>query len=170
MNVSLQHCQACAGFNDVQQPHLLLSCCRHFEHGGWRSGCWHDRYASTVDLRAVSHLSPIVSAACKPRCVILTSAQLQPAAHLTRSYIFSQTIFSMRAGVDNRLHGWIIAVTELSLFFLPISIIQYLVILCILPIALGVFAIEMCATEHLQCMLLAAAHVLLWSTPGESWP
>lgn len=45
----------------------------------------------------------------------------------TRSYIFSQTIFSMRAGVDNRLHGWIIAVVELSLFFLPISIIQYLV-------------------------------------------
>ena len=30
-------------------------------------------------------------------------------AGLTGSYIFSQTIFSMRAGVHMRLHGWIIA-------------------------------------------------------------
>jgi MFS superfamily sulfate permease-like transporter len=30
-------------------------------------------------------------------------------AGLTGSYIFSQTIFSMRAGVHTRLHGWIIA-------------------------------------------------------------
>lgn len=33
----------------------------------------------------------------------------------------------MRAGVDNRLHGAIVAIMELALFFLPISIIQYMV-------------------------------------------
>ena len=30
-------------------------------------------------------------------------------AGLTGSYIFSQTLFSMRAGVHTKLHGWIIA-------------------------------------------------------------
>ena len=60
-------------------------------------------------------------------CCLWPCAWLQMLPPFTRSYIFSQTIFSMRAGVDNRLHGWIIAVVELSLFFLPISIIQYLV-------------------------------------------
>lgn len=47
-------------------------------------------------------------------------------AGMTGSYIFSQTIFSMRAGVNNRLHGAIIAVMELALFFLPISVISYM--------------------------------------------
>lgn len=32
--------------------------------------------------------------------------------------------------MDNRLHGWIVAIMELSLFFLPISIIQYMVSYC----------------------------------------
>ena len=32
-------------------------------------------------------------------------------AGLTGSYIFSQTLFSMRAGVHTKLHGWIIAGT-----------------------------------------------------------
>ena len=47
-------------------------------------------------------------------------------AGMTGSYIFSQTIFSMRAGVTNRLHGAIVAVMELALFFLPISVISYM--------------------------------------------
>eukprot|EP00208_Stichococcus_sp_RCC1054_P002786 CAMPEP_0206138434 /NCGR_PEP_ID=MMETSP1473-20131121/3325_1 /ASSEMBLY_ACC=CAM_ASM_001109 /TAXON_ID=1461547 /ORGANISM="Stichococcus sp, Strain RCC1054" /LENGTH=727 /DNA_ID=CAMNT_0053531873 /DNA_START=75 /DNA_END=2255 /DNA_ORIENTATION=- len=47
-------------------------------------------------------------------------------AGMTGSYIFSQTIFSMRAGVTNRLHGGIVAVMELALFFLPISVISYM--------------------------------------------
>lgn len=47
-------------------------------------------------------------------------------AGMTGSYIFSQTIFSMRAGVVNRLHGAIVAVMELALFFLPISVISYM--------------------------------------------
>lgn len=47
-------------------------------------------------------------------------------AGFTGSYIFSQTIFSMRAGVNTRVHGAIIAAAEFSLFALPISIVQYL--------------------------------------------
>ena len=47
-------------------------------------------------------------------------------AGFTGSYIFSQTIFSMRAGVATRIHGLIIAGSEFALFALPISIVQYL--------------------------------------------
>jgi SulP family sulfate permease len=39
----------------------------------------------------------------------------------TGSYIFSQTIFSMRAGVDSWVHGAIIAGLEGLIFFLPYS-------------------------------------------------
>ncbi|BDA44720.1 Uncharacterized protein C24H6.11c [Coccomyxa sp. Obi] len=47
-------------------------------------------------------------------------------AGMTGSYIFSQTIFSMRAGVKTRIHGIIIAVSELVLFLVPISVVQYI--------------------------------------------
>eukprot|EP00884_Botryococcus_braunii_P017695 jgi/Botrbrau1/4609/Bobra.60_2s0094.1 len=47
-------------------------------------------------------------------------------AGLTGSYIFSQTIFSMRAGIESRLHGMIIAVSEIALFLLPVSVVQYM--------------------------------------------
>ena len=47
-------------------------------------------------------------------------------AGFTGSYIFSQTIFSMRARVNTRIHGIIIAAAEFSLFALPISVVQYL--------------------------------------------
>jgi len=43
------------------------------------------------------------------------------------SYIFSQTIFSMRGGVTNRIHGAIISAMELALFFLPFSVVEYMV-------------------------------------------
>ena len=36
-------------------------------------------------------------------------------AGLTGSYIFSQTLFSMRAGVHTKLHGWIIAGARLPI-------------------------------------------------------
>ncbi|KAK9845864.1 hypothetical protein WJX81_004564 [Elliptochloris bilobata] len=47
-------------------------------------------------------------------------------AGLTGSYIFSQTLFSMRAGVHTKLHGWIIAGVELAVFLVPYSIVQYM--------------------------------------------
>lgn len=37
----------------------------------------------------------------------------------TGSYIFSQTIFSMRAGVAGRAHGWIIFALEAAIFLVP---------------------------------------------------
>lgn len=44
----------------------------------------------------------------------------------TGSYIFSQTVFTMRAGVNSRINGWVIAGTEFLVFALPYSIVQYL--------------------------------------------
>ena len=45
-------------------------------------------------------------------------------AGFTGSYIFSQTIFSGRAGVTSRLNGLVVAGTELALFALPFSLVQ----------------------------------------------
>jgi MFS superfamily sulfate permease-like transporter/CRP-like cAMP-binding protein len=44
----------------------------------------------------------------------------------TGSYIFSQTVFTMRAGVNSRINGWVIAGAEFLVFALPFSIVQYL--------------------------------------------
>jgi len=44
----------------------------------------------------------------------------------TGSYIFSQTVFTMRAGVYSRINGWVIAASEFLVFALPFSIVQYL--------------------------------------------
>ncbi|KAK9847078.1 hypothetical protein WJX84_002130 [Apatococcus fuscideae] len=46
-------------------------------------------------------------------------------AGFTGSYIFSQTIFSMRAGVMSRLNGSVVALVELLLFLMPKSIVHY---------------------------------------------
>lgn len=43
----------------------------------------------------------------------------------TGSYIFSQTVFTMRAGVYSRINGWVIAGAEFLVFALPGSIVQY---------------------------------------------
>lgn len=43
-------------------------------------------------------------------------------AGFTGSYIFSQTVFSMRAGVLSRLNGSVVAVLELILFLMPKSV------------------------------------------------
>lgn len=47
-------------------------------------------------------------------------------AGFTGSYIFSQTIFSKRQGVTHPANGWVIAAAELSLFMLPISVVEYM--------------------------------------------
>jgi SulP family sulfate permease len=44
----------------------------------------------------------------------------------TGSYIFSQTIFTMRAGVRSRVNGWVIAGAELAVFLIPYSVVQFL--------------------------------------------
>lgn len=43
----------------------------------------------------------------------------------TGSYIFSQTLFTLRAGIRSRLSGYVVAFCELALVILPISILSY---------------------------------------------
>ena len=45
-------------------------------------------------------------------------------AGYTGSYIFSQTVFTMRAGVHNRLNGLVVAVVELAVFVMPFSVVR----------------------------------------------
>ena len=44
----------------------------------------------------------------------------------TGSYIFSQTTFSMRMGVDSRVMGLTLAAFELAVFALPIDLVVFL--------------------------------------------
>lgn len=44
----------------------------------------------------------------------------------TGSYIFSQTIFTMRRGVNSRICGYIVAIFELIVVVLPISVTSYI--------------------------------------------
>jgi sulfate permease, SulP family len=44
----------------------------------------------------------------------------------TGSYIFSQTLFSLRRGVKSRVAGAVLAMVELSIIALPISVPSYL--------------------------------------------
>lgn len=43
----------------------------------------------------------------------------------TGSYIFSQSIFSLRSGIRRRLNGAVIAVCEIIIFLLPFSVLDY---------------------------------------------
>eukprot|EP00955_Chlamydomonas_euryale_P019389 206628-Chlamydomonas_euryale.AAC.1 len=47
-------------------------------------------------------------------------------AGYTGSYIFSQTVFTLRAGVFNRLNGVVVVVAELAVFATPFSVVQFL--------------------------------------------
>ena len=47
-------------------------------------------------------------------------------AGFTGSYIFSQTIFTMRSGVHSRINGFAIALMMLLIFAAPFSVIEYL--------------------------------------------
>ncbi|GAX78337.1 hypothetical protein CEUSTIGMA_g5779.t1 [Chlamydomonas eustigma] len=46
-------------------------------------------------------------------------------AGFTGSYIFSQSIFTLRARVHNRFNGWTIVILELALCMVPFSVAQY---------------------------------------------
>ncbi|KAK9845896.1 hypothetical protein WJX81_005443 [Elliptochloris bilobata] len=86
-------------------------------------------------------------------------------AGLTGSYIFSQTIFSMRAGVHTRLHGWIIACAEMAVFLVPFGIVQYMPNL-FYGALLALFGIEITMDWliHSYRKVARAEFVLLWMT------
>lgn len=44
----------------------------------------------------------------------------------TGSYIFSQTIFSMRRGVSSRVNGAVIAIIQIVVILLPVPVTSYI--------------------------------------------
>jgi SulP family sulfate permease len=48
-------------------------------------------------------------------------------AGFTGSYIFSQSIFTLRARVHNRLNGWTVVVLELALCLVPFSVVRIVI-------------------------------------------
>eukprot|EP01038_Epipyxis_sp_PR26KG_P008476 gene8476-11458_t len=75
----------------------------------------------------------------------------------TGSYIFTQTIFNMRRGVQNRLCGYIIAAIEIAMILNPISII------CILPKMFFGSLLILISIDLLQEWLIAARKKMMIS-------
>jgi len=81
------------------------------------------------------------------------------------SYIYSQCAFTMRAGVFSRINGWVIAATEVLVFVLPFSIVQYLPNY-FLGALLFWFGVEICRDWLILSFfkLTLVEYALLWIT------
>ncbi|KAI8107618.1 hypothetical protein M9435_002646 [Picochlorum sp. BPE23] len=85
-------------------------------------------FGSCMDIAAVSQDVPVRIDFNKELTTVALSNIATGVAGVgfTGSYIFSQTIFTMRAGIFNRVNGWVIASAEFLVFMYPYSIVQYI--------------------------------------------
>jgi SulP family sulfate permease len=83
----------------------------------------------------------------------------------TGSYLFSQTAFSMKAGVGGPLHGLIIGGLELFVFLLPVPVVQYLPNFFIGAL-LAVFGVEITSDwlVHSRSKVTRSEYLLLVAT------
>eukprot|EP00878_Enallax_costatus_P013193 GHUV01013790.1.p1 GENE.GHUV01013790.1~~GHUV01013790.1.p1 ORF type:complete len:1035 (+),score=287.38 GHUV01013790.1:628-3732(+) len=83
----------------------------------------------------------------------------------TGSYIFSQTIFSMRAGVSGWTHGAVIFALEAVIFLVPYQVVQYLPNF-FFGALLTVFGIEIAGDWLIRsyAKVTRAEYLLLWGT------
>ncbi|PRW58874.1 sulfate transporter [Chlorella sorokiniana] len=83
----------------------------------------------------------------------------------TGSFIFSQTIFTGRAGVHSRINGAVIALCELALFAVPFSIVQYAPTFFFGALLVW-FGVEICLDWVLRSYskLTGTEYALLWAT------
>ncbi|KAK9811232.1 hypothetical protein WJX72_000395 [[Myrmecia] bisecta] len=96
-------------------------------------------------------------------------------AGFTGSYIFSQTIFSMRAGVRSRVHGLIIAGSEIALFVIPFSVVEYmpnffygaLLMLFGIEITIDWLILSFRKVTHAEFVLLWATYLAIMNTSLE---
>eukprot|EP00043_Microstomoeca_roanoka_P015501 m.155285 g.155285 ORF g.155285 m.155285 type:complete len:1051 (+) comp16274_c0_seq1:16-3168(+) len=75
----------------------------------------------------------------------------------TGSYIFSQTIFTMRAKIESRLVGFIVIALSLIAFMLPISILAYI------PKFFFGAILTFIAIDLLYCWLIQAFRLVHWT-------
>eukprot|EP00887_Chlorella_sp_A99_P005390 scaffold1.g5390.t1 len=85
-------------------------------------------FGSCMDIAAIQQEMPEKIDFNAELTTVALSNMATAAAGLgyTGSYIFSQTVFTMRAGVFSRLNGWLVCLSELALFVLPVSVVQYM--------------------------------------------
>lgn len=81
-------------------------------------GCRHLHCARKLQRPHSGCVRACISAGISNVCVGLIGAGY------TGSYIFSQTVFTMRAGVFNRLCGLVVALMEVAVFALPFSVVE----------------------------------------------
>ncbi|KAK9839095.1 hypothetical protein WJX74_009429 [Apatococcus lobatus] len=85
-------------------------------------------FGSSMDMAAIQQDMPVRQIDYDRELMTVGFSNLASGlagAGFTGSYIFSQTIFSMRAGVMSRLNGSVVALVELLLFLMPKSIVHY---------------------------------------------
>lgn len=85
-------------------------------------------FGSSMDIAAIQADTPRDLDYSKELVTVGVSNLLTAFAGVgfTGSYIFSQTLFSLRMGVDTPLMGAIIATAELAVFMLPVNVMTYL--------------------------------------------
>jgi len=124
-------------------------------------------FGSTLDVAAIQSCSPtpldfdaeLATVGVSNIVVGLTGAGY------SGSYIFSQTIFSMRAGVAGALHGVVLGSLEMVIFLLPVPVVQYLPVF-FFGALLTVFGVEIAGDwlVHSRTKVTRAEYALLLLT------
>ncbi|GAB4817875.1 hypothetical protein N2152v2_004921 [Parachlorella kessleri] len=85
-------------------------------------------FGSCMDIAAIQQDTPQkIDFDRELRCVAVANMVVGVAGcGYTGSYIFSQTVFTMRAGVFSRWNGVVVVIAEFGLFLLPFSVVQYM--------------------------------------------
>lgn len=85
-------------------------------------------FGSAMDIAAIQQDTPKKIDFNRELVTVAVSNMATGAAGCgyTGSYIFSQTIFTMRAGVYSRWNGVVVAASEFAMFALPFPVIQYM--------------------------------------------
>ncbi|KAL4547721.1 hypothetical protein Ndes2526B_g06954 [Nannochloris sp. 'desiccata'] len=84
-------------------------------------------FGSSMDIAAIQSDAPDVDYNSELITVGLSNVATGIAGvGLTGSYIFSQTLFSLKMGIDSRIMGAVVAAAEILVFMLPVNTMAYL--------------------------------------------
>lgn len=83
-------------------------------------------FGSTLDIAAIQSDAPNVDFNSELVTVGLSNVATGIAGvGLTGSYIFSQTLFSLKMGINSRMMGTVVAAAEIAVFMLPVNTMAY---------------------------------------------
>ena len=96
-------------------------------------------------------------------CLVFPATIHIPTGTFTGSYIFSQTLFSLHAGVNHKLNGLIVCLGEVLLFLVPLQVLGYMPTFYIGGVMLFFgFEIVMDWLVSVSVLVSRIEYVLLW--------